>query len=282
MVEEDHTARRVSPDDTASKRAGPTAGHISIPEQHHTIALFLRLLCDFSSINGNFSHAAVAIGLECSSTCWNGRIARMTNTESEFGGQYDSLSDVVTFGVAPALVVFVWGHSVLRDSADSNGVDSAFVFVACAALRLARFNTSGTSDYFSGLPSPAAAGAIVSAVWIAHETSETANVLAVVLMVLLTLIIGILMVSNIRYYSPKGFSIKDRVPLISLVVVVLVIAFIIAGRLWVLFAVSIGYVVSGPTLHLWRKMRTSSGFEFKQVFKTQLTKSTQRIARISA
>ena len=279
MVEEDHTPA-VSPDDTASSEPVRRRGIFLIPNSITTIALFCGFYAIVSSINGNFSHAAVAIWIGMLFDLLDGRIARMTNTESEFGGQYDSLSDVVTFGVAPALVVFVWGHSVLADVGwIPMGWIAAFVFVACAALRLARFNTSGTSDYFSGLPSPAAAGAIVSAVWIAHETSETANVLAVVLMVLLTLIIGILMVSNIRYYSPKGFSIKDRVPLISLVVVVLVIAFIIAGRLWVLFAVSIGYVVSGPTLHLWRKMRTSSGIEFKQVFKNTIKKIPRRESR---
>lgn len=264
MSEEDQT---VSTEDSSASEPVRRRGIFLIPNSITTIALFCGFYAIVSAINGNFSHAAVAIWIGMFFDLLDGRVARMTNTESEFGGQYDSLSDVVTFGVAPALVVFVWGHSVLAGVGwIPIGWIAAFVFVACAALRLARFNTSGTSDYFSGLPSPAAAGVIASAVWIAHETSEPAHVLAVILMILLTLVIGLLMVSNIRYYSPKGFSIKDRVPLIALVVVVLIIALIIAGRLWVLFAVSIGYAASGPVSQLLRRMRESSGINYKQVF----------------
>lgn len=263
MSEEDQT---VSTEDSSASEPVRRRGIFLIPNSITTIALFCGFYAIVSAINGNFSHAAVAIWIGMFFDLLDGRVARMTNTESEFGGQYDSLSDVVTFGVAPALVVFVWGHSVLAGVGwIPIGWIAAFVFVACAALRLARFNTSGTSDYFSGLPSPAAAGVIASAVWIAHETSEPAHVLAVILMILLTLAIGLLMVSNIRYYSPKGFSIKDRVPLIALVVVVLIIALIIAGRLWVLFAVSIGYAASGPVSQLFRRMRESSGIDYKQV-----------------
>lgn len=253
-------------EEESTSESHPRRGIFLIPNSITTIALFCGFYAIVASINGNFPYAAVAIWVGMFCDLLDGRVARMTNTDSEFGGQYDSLSDIVTFGVAPGLVVFVWGHSVLADiGLIPIGWIAAFVYVACAALRLARFNTSGTSLHFDGLPSPAAAGVVASAVWLAYEASETASVLAVILMVLLTLVMGILMVSNIQYYSPKGFNIKDRVPLLALLIVVLVIALIIAGRSWVLFAASLSYAASGPLVLLWHKVSARAGFDWHLV-----------------
>ena len=143
----------------------------------------------------------------------DGRVARLTNTQSAFGAEYDSLSDLVSFGVAPALLVYEWSLSDLGRI----GWLAAFIYLACAALRLARFNTQvGTADkrYFQGLPSPAAAGVIASMIWLKFWNFEYFDIgfvsLSYYIGIAITIICGLLMVSNVRYYSFKEFETKKR------------------------------------------------------------------------
>ena len=153
----------------------------------------------------------------------DGRIARMTNTSSKFGAEYDSLSDMVSFGVAPALVMFSWALGELGKF----GWSAAFVYVACAALRLARFNTqidTADKNYFTGLASPAAAAVVASTVWVCHDLGWTGPDLpfeVAVLVALLTTVLGLLMMANFPYYSFKGVDFRGRVPFVAMILLVL-------------------------------------------------------------
>jgi CDP-diacylglycerol--serine O-phosphatidyltransferase len=176
----------------------------------------------------------------------DGRVARMTNTQSEFGAQYDSLSDCISFGVAPALVAYSWALSTMGKI----GWMVAFIYAACAALRLARFNVQiETADkrYFTGLPSPSAAALVAGMVWLGtsagidRESSIVALVAAAI-----TAFAAIMMVSNVRYNSFKELDVKGRVPFFVILVIVLAIAVIFTypeGVLWTIFLI---YALSGP------------------------------------
>jgi CDP-diacylglycerol--serine O-phosphatidyltransferase len=172
----------------------------------------------------------------------------MTNTQSAFGAEYDSLSDMIAFGLAPALVMYVW---VLKDLGKP-GWFVAFVYTAAAALRLARFNTQvGSADkrYFQGLPSPSAAAIIAGAVWVAEDYQiDPANISWLV--AILTLTTGLLMVSNFRYHSFKEIDPRGRVPFIALVVVMLAFAIILWQPPLVLFLLFVSYAGSGFILTL--------------------------------
>lgn len=189
----------------------------------------------------------------------DGRVARMTNTQTEFGAEYDSLSDMVSFGVAPALVVYLWGLSTLGKV----GWLAAFIYTAGAALRLARFNTQAVSidkRYFQGLPSPAAAAVVSGMVWVAIEygfSGEQLNLEARYSAALLTALIGLLMVSNVRYSSFKDLDLKNRIPFVAMIVVVAVIVLISIDPAPILFAGFMVYVIWGPTCNLFeiRKKR---------------------------
>ena len=183
--------------------------------------------------------------------CPYGRVARMTNTQSEFGAQYDSLSDCISFGVAPALVSYSWSLSSLGKI----GWMVAFVFAACAALRLARFNVQiDTADkrYFTGLPSPAAAAVVAGMVWFGTEHGLDGQSIAIVA-ALITAFAAVMMVSNIKYNSFKELDFKGRVPFVAILVVVLVLAVIASYPAGVLLAIFLVYALSGPLLFFRRK-----------------------------
>jgi CDP-diacylglycerol--serine O-phosphatidyltransferase len=198
-------------------------------------------------MNGNFAQAAIAIFGSMLLDGMDGRVARMTNTQSAFGEQYDSLADMVSFGVAPALVVFSW---VLQDLGRW-GWAAAFVYTACAALRLARFNTqNGVVDkkYFMGLASPAAASIIAATVWVWFD-SKPEGVWAVGVAVL-TAFSGLLMVSNFRYTSFKGINFRGRVPFAFMLLVVLVFASLIIYQEQGVLAIAVIYGLSAPVIWL--------------------------------
>ena len=178
----------------------------------------------------------------------DGRVARMTNTQTDFGAQYDSLADMVAFGLAPALVVYLWALSGLGKL----GWLAAFVYTAGTALRLARFNTQvGIADkrYFQGLASPAAAAILAGGVWVGVEHGLAgADVLWVA--GIITLAAGLLMVSNIRYHSFKDIDFKGKVPFIVLVAVMLGFAVVLWQPSLILFLMFLGYAVSGPVMTL--------------------------------
>lgn len=224
-----------------------------LPNLFTTSALFAGFFAVVAGINGDFSAAAVAIFIAMVLDGLDGRVARLTNTQSAFGAEYDSLSDMLSFGVAPALVAFTW---ILQDIGKTGWV-VAFLYVACAALRLARFNVQiGSVDkkWFIGLPSPSAAAFVAASVWTFHSFDADAMGFKL-LMLLVVAVSGVLMVSNIRYYSFKDIDFKGPVPFVVLLAIVLgfvVISMQPSVMLLLLFG---AYVASGPTLAVMRKLK---------------------------
>lgn len=216
-----------------------------LPNLFTTGALFGGFYAIVSAMNGNFTHAAIAIFVSMLLDGMDGRVARMTNTQSAFGEQYDSLADMVSFGVAPALVVFSW---VLQDLGRW-GWAAAFIYMACAALRLARFNTQiGVVDkkYFIGLASPAAASVIAGMVWVwSAGTPESPWGVVVAVVTALT---GLLMVSNFRYTSFKSLDFRGRVPFAFMLLVVLVFASLIIYQEQGILAIAVLYALSAPAI----------------------------------
>lgn len=213
-------------------------------------ALFCGFFAIVAATKGWFDWAAYAIFLAMILDGADGRVARWTNTQSDFGAEFDSLSDMVSFGVAPSLVMFEFALGA--PEVGKIGWVAAFIFTAAAALRLARFNTQvDTADkrYFQGLASPSAAAIVTSYVWTCHlyiDPHPIINIIAIVL----TISAGVLMVSNIRYHSFKGFDFRSRVPFVGLVAVVMVIAVIVSDPPSVLFTIFFLYALSGPILTL--------------------------------
>ncbi|MCW8959287.1 MAG: CDP-diacylglycerol--serine O-phosphatidyltransferase, partial [Gammaproteobacteria bacterium] len=205
-----------------------------LPNLFTTAALFAGFYAIVAAMGGQFEAAAVAIFIAMVLDGLDGRVARMTNTQSEFGAEYDSLADMISFGLAPALVMYEWSlHSMGK-----LGWLAAFIYTAGAALRLARFNTQiGIADkrFFQGLASPAAAAVVVGMVWVGHDYEVAGSRLAW-LALLVTVATGILMVSNARYYSFKDLDLKGRVPFFFLLVVVLIFVLISIDPPQVLFA----------------------------------------------
>lgn len=224
-----------------------------VPNLITTGALFAGFYAIVAGMNGHFVPAALAIFVAMALDTADGRVARWTRTESRFGAEYDSLSDMVAFGVAPALVAFSWSLQPLGKL----GWMATFVYMACAALRLARFNTTSSLKTFTGLASPSAAAVLACVVWIWSDYLGGArpSLTGAALMAVLTAGIGLLMVSNFEYYSPKVLSTKGRVPFIFMVVVVLVFAVLLADPPRVLLVLFAGYAASGPCTWVWRRWR---------------------------
>lgn len=217
-----------------------------LPNLFTTGVLFGGFFAVLSAVDGRFDLAAFAIFVAMVLDGMDGRVARMTNTQTEFGAEYDSLSDMVAFGMAPGLVVYLWA---LQDMGRLGWL-VAFVYVAGAALRLARFNTQvGVADkrYFQGLPSPSAAAIVAGIVWLGDdyglEPTDMAPVAAV-----LTALAGLAMVSKLRYHSFKEVDFRGRVPFFVLVLIAVVAAVVVAEPPLVLFALFLGYALSGPVL----------------------------------
>ncbi|MEJ2087826.1 MAG: CDP-diacylglycerol--serine O-phosphatidyltransferase [Gammaproteobacteria bacterium] len=244
----DHEASSAAHDEGRARRRGVYL----LPNLITTAALFAGFYAIVAGMNGNFVAAALAVIVAGVLDTADGRVARWTRTESRFGAEYDSLSDMVAFGVAPALVAFSWG----LDSLGQAGWVATFVYMACAALRLARFNTKGDNKTFTGLASPSAAAIIACSVWAwtDFELGQPSPVAATV-MALLVVGVGLLMVSNFIYYSPKVLELKGRVPFITLVLVVLVFALLFLDPPRVLLVIALAYAASGPVKHVWRRWR---------------------------
>jgi CDP-diacylglycerol--serine O-phosphatidyltransferase len=201
-----------------------------------------------ASINGEFTTAAISIMIAMLWDTLDGRVARLTNTQSEFGAEYDSLADLVSFGLAPALLVYEWTLSDLGRF----GWLAAFIYLACAALRLARFNTQvGSADkrYFQGFPSPAAAGVIATMIWLKIWTYAffDSDVISIgyYLGAGITIVCGLLMVSNVRYYSFKELDSKKASFRFLLGVVLSLIVLLYKPNI-VLFTGFFLYMLSGP------------------------------------
>lgn len=234
----------------------PRRGVYILPNALTTAGLFAGFYAVIRAINGDFSAAAMAIFIAMVLDGLDGRIARLTNTQSDFGAQYDSLADVICFGLVPAVVLYLWGLVEYGKF----GWLGAFVFTACGALRLARFNTQAhvvSKNYFQGLPIPAAAATLAGLVWVVespeiHPFLDTfGHPIALALIYLLALC----MVSNIRYKSFKDLDLRGRVPFVLAVIGVLMLVFIALHPPLVLFIFSLTYAISGPVITLIQRHR---------------------------
>lgn len=224
-----------------------------LPNLLTTAALFAGFYAIVQAMNGRFEHSAVAIFVAMVFDGLDGRVARLTRTQSAFGAEYDSLSDMVSFGAAPALVIYEWAFRGLGRW----GWIAAFVYCAGAALRLARFNTTlevVDKRYFQGLPSPAAAALVAGLVWVFLDLGfrgEEVRWLAFVI----TLFAGITMVSNFRFYSFKDINLRRSVPF--MVVIAFVMFFVVVSSYppGILFAVFFLYAMSGYAMAGWQWLR---------------------------
>jgi len=234
--------------DTDSNQPRSRRGIYLLPNMVTTAGLFSGFYAIVAAMNGRFEAAAIAIFIAMVMDGLDGRVARLTNTQSDFGVQYDSLSDMVCFGLAPALVIYEWSLRYMVSVGWAKlGWLAAFIYAASAALRLARFNAqvaTAEKNYFRGLPSPSAAGVLAGLVWAATDLGLEGEAL-VYLAFVLTVSMGLLMVSNIRYYSFKEFGFKNRVSFVAILVVVLVYAFASIDPPKVLFLGFLVYSIFG-------------------------------------
>ncbi|MDP2594275.1 CDP-diacylglycerol--serine O-phosphatidyltransferase [Alteromonas stellipolaris] len=215
-----------------------------LPNLLTTAGLFSGFFAVVSSMTGRFEAAAVAIFVAMVFDGLDGRVARMTNTQSDFGAEYDSMADMVSFGMAPALVAYNWGLTELGKF----GWLAAFVYVAGAALRLARFNTQvGIADkrFFQGLASPAAAAVVAGLVWVGVEYDAVGTDYGIIV-ALVTGFAGLLMVSNFKYNSFKELNWHGKVPFVGLLIVLLIFVVVATEPALVLFIVFSLYALAGP------------------------------------
>lgn len=250
-------------DDRADGRTAPRRrGIYLLPNLFTTGGLFGGFFAIIAASQGRFEAACVAIFIAAILDGIDGRVARLTNTQTEFGVQYDSLADLVSFGMAPALVMYYWALSSLRlDGVTPGKIGwlTAFLYAACAALRLARFNSQVAQvdkRWFIGLASPAAAGLMASFVWTCTDLHLQGPQMRYVA-IAITVISALLMVSRIRYSSfkgargPKG----DRVPFVGIVVALAVLIALVLDPPKLLLAAASVYALSGPVL--WARRRAS-------------------------
>lgn len=219
-----------------------------LPNLFTTAALFSGFFAIVQAMNGKFEIAAVAIFIAMVFDGLDGRVARLTHTQSAFGAEYDSLSDMVSFGAAPALVIYVWA---LKDMGKLGWI-AAFIYCAGAALRLARFNTNievVDKRYFQGLPSPAAAALVAGLVWVLID-NEWAGSEARWYAFVLTIFAGVTMVTNLRFWSGKSLNLRKSVPFMVVVAFALGFALVSSYPPGVLFALFLVYALSGYVIAL--------------------------------
>jgi len=229
---------------SSSTEKTTTRGIYLLPNLLTTAGLFSGFYAVVSSMHGHFISAAVAIFIAMIFDGLDGRVARMTNTQSEFGAEYDSMADMVSFGIAPGLVAYNWA---LVDIGKFGWL-AAFIYVACAALRLARFNTQvGIADkrFFQGLASPAAAGVIASLIWVGASYELNGKDYGVIVGVI-TMLCGLLMVSNFRYNSFKEVDWKGKVNFLVVLAIVLIFVVVASSPAELLAIIFILYACSGP------------------------------------
>jgi CDP-diacylglycerol---serine O-phosphatidyltransferase len=228
----------------SGKRFGK--GIYLLPHLFTTAGLFAGFYAIVAAMKGLFGVASVAIFIAMLADALDGRVARLTGTQSAFGAEYDSLSDMVAFGIAPALVAYTWGLHNLGKL----GWLAAFLYAAATALRLARFNVhvdDADTDkrYFKGLPCPAAAGFIAGMIWLQYIFLLRGGIVDISIGILMV-IVAILMISNVHYRSFKDIDLKGSVPFINVLIILLFFVGIALDPPYVLFAIFALYLVSGP------------------------------------
>jgi len=247
MAEQSPRPRRQKPENGSGLRERSI---YILPNLFTTAALFAGFYAIVQAMSGKFEHAAVAIFIAMIMDGLDGRVARMTNTQSAFGAEYDSLSDMVSFGVAPALIIYVWALQPLGKL----GWIAAFIYCAGAALRLARFNTKlDDSDkrYFQGLPSPAAAALLAGLVWVSFDNGVGGRTIFFDWLQMkwlawfITVFAGLSMVSDLKYYSGKDINLRRSVPFVAILLIVLAFILISYSPPEVLFGVFLIYGISG-------------------------------------
>ncbi len=235
-------------------RTKPRRGIYILPNIFTSLNAFCGFYALISAIDGKFIHGAVAIIIAGVFDALDGKIARATNTTSTFGVEYDSLADLLSFGVAPSIMMYLWALKPLGRI----GWLAAFLFAVCGALRLARFNTqsgSSSGEHFTGLPIPAAAGMIAVTLLFYHKLNLTEKPNAMLLLTFVY-VLSFLMVSSIKYYSFKKFELFKKMNFNVLVAMILVIVFIAAQPSIALFLIGIVYLFSGPVITL-RHLKTA-------------------------
>lgn len=228
-----------------------------LPNLFTTGTLFGGFYAIIASTQGKFDAAAVAIFLAMVMDALDGRVARLTNTQSEFGMQYDSLADLIAFGLAPALVMYEWKLSGMTEWGGVLGRIGwcvAFIYVACAALRLARFNVQTDvidKRFFNGLPSPSGAAFVVGTLVVLID-STLSDITLTWIALLVTVLGGLLMVSNFTYYSFKDVEAIKKVPFFVMPVIILAMTTIALSPSNILYTIFLTYVCSGPYLSAYR------------------------------
>jgi len=224
-----------------------------LPNLITTGGLFAGFYSVVSALKGHFEVAAMAIFIAMIADFLDGRIARLTNTQSPFGEQYDSLADMLSFGVAPALVVYSWAFQDLGRL----GWLCAFLYTATTALRLARFNVQtkvASKRYFYGLSCPSAAAILASMIWLVNKYQISGDIVNYIFCGA-TILVSALMVSNIRYYSFKEVNFKERVPFWAVLLVLLVLIVVFVNPPLLLFTAFTVYALSGPLTWVWTFLR---------------------------
>lgn len=242
---------------TPSKRASRRKGVFLVPNLLTTGGLFAGFYAIVAAIDGNYEKSIIALFVAMLLDGLDGRFARFTGTESDFGKEYDSLSDLVAFGVAPAIIVYQWGLVRLAEYGwiwGKVGWLAAFLYAVAAALRLARFNVMPQSlgkRFFEGLPSPSAAALVGSMVWLGTD-HQWSGAMALAFAGVITALAGALMVSHLAYYSFKEVRPDGKIPLGYVFAVPLTFVLISLNPPTVLFAMAGTYALSGPVLLAWR------------------------------
>lgn len=236
--------------DAPEQRGSRRRGIYVLPNLLTTGALFFGFYSIIQSIYGNFENAAVAILIALILDGLDGRVARLTKTTSDFGKEYDSLSDVVCFGLAPALVLFEWSISSLGKV----GWLCAFVYVAATALRLARFNTQTTGlNHFQGLPCPPSAALLVTWMWVMHDAGLGGSRAIILVTALMMSLLSLAMVSSVPYPSFKELDLKGKIPFVAAIAMVLAFVLISWDPPRVLFAAAVMFALSGPVYWVMRR-----------------------------
>lgn len=220
-------------------------------------ALFAGFYAIIAGMNGDFNKAGWAILIAAILDGLDGRVARLTNTQSAFGAQFDSLSDMVSFGVAPALIMFSWALSSLGEA----GWAASFIYMSCAALRLARFNVQlGTVDkrFFVGLQSPVAAGLVTFIAWVGFKYQVEITPFIAFCAAVMTAFTGILMISNYRYYSFKEIHFRGTVPYVVFLMAVVLLVVIAQNPHEVLLTMCLVYACTGPVIWVYKRVKAKS------------------------
>lgn len=234
-----------------------------LPNLLTTAALFCGFYAILAAMNGKLEVAAIAIFVAMILDGLDGRVARMINAQSDFGAEFDSLADMVSFGLAPAIIVYLWALSSMNEMSLSwgrLGWMAAFIYVACAAIRLARFNSQlnhSEKRYFIGLPSPSAAAVLAGMLWVFHD-ADTQHIGVQITVVCITLSTGLLMVSNFKFRSFKDIDMKNKVPYTAVLVMAIIFAVASIDPAKTLFITFSLYALSGPISWLLKKIKAKN------------------------